>query len=316
MLRFIQTVGATSCVTSCVALAALGVVACSSGGLPPVSRASLTSAELSSQYESSASLSIRKGSYENALELADRGVAFAPHSAWAHYERAVALQHLMRTNDAIAAYRLAHALFPASDMKDRSIALYGVARALDDAGRCTEAAKAYGEFAAIIERSDPAAASMARSYARECGTAHLRGGEATASDVSNDVVDGRYERALRRADIAEAVAAPDDGTRSPWVDYNRGVALSELGRTDEAVSAFEAATIGFSSKRAAGGEWGMSIAIYGRARALDEAGRCAEASKAYREYATVAPTRSQGEIALATSRKCRALVGPRLMTTR
>ena len=318
MMRLIQTAG----VASCVAAVALGLSACSSGALPPVSRTSLTDAELFSRSMEGSSLSIRSGSYANALELADRAVAFTPDSAWAHYDRAVALQHLMRTNDAIAAYRLAQSLFPRTDTRGRSIAIYGVARALEDAGRCEGAAAAYGEFAAFVERSDPEAASMARSNARECGQAHLRGGDATASEMSNDVVDGQYERALRRADVAAAVAGTtDDGPRSPWVDYNRGVALSALGRTDDAVRAFESAEVGFSADDGALGAhqskgWGKSIAIYGRARALDNAGRCIEASRAYREYATLAPGRAQAEVALATSRKCKPLTGPSVMTTR
>lgn len=318
MLRLIQTAR----VTSCMALVALGLTACSSSALPPVSRALLTSADLSNQYEESSAQSIRMGSYTNALELADRGVAFRPKSAWAHYDRAVALQHLMRTNDAIAAYRLAQSLFPRSDVRGRSIAIYGVARALDEAGRCEGAAAAYAEFAVFVDRSDPGAASMARSNARECGQAHLRGGDATASEMSSAVVDGDYERALRQADLAAAMATPPDGgARSPWVDYNRAVALSELGRTDDAVRAFESAEVAFSADDGALGAhpskgWGKSIAIYGRARALDNAGRCAEASTAYREYATLAPGRAQAEVALATSKKCKPLVGPSVMTTR
>lgn len=282
MLRFIVNAG----VTSCVVAAAIGLAACSSGGLPPVSRASLTSAELSTQYSDASSGSIRGGYYANALDLADESVAFKPDSAWAQYDRAVALHHLMRTNDAIAAYRVAQSLFPRDDAHGRSIAIYGVARALDDAGRCTEAAAVYGEFAGFVEGSDPAAARMARTYAREC----------------------------REAPVNAA-------TPEAWVDYNRGVTLSELGRTDDAVRAFESAEASFSADRGARGaadnsKWGKSIAVYGRARALDNAGRCAEASKAYREYATLAAGRAQAEVALATSKKCKPLVGPSVIQAR
>ena len=284
MLRIIETAG----VTSCVAAAAIGLLGCASG-LPPVSRASLTSAELSTQYADASSRSIRVGSYDNALELADEGVALKPDSAWAHYDRAVALHHLMRTNDAIAAYRLAQSLFPRDDIKGRSIAIYGVARALEDAGRCTGASDAYAEFAAFIESSAPAAARMARSYAKECGQPHPRAGDATASLA--------------------------------WLDYNRGVALSDAGRTDEAVRAFEAAAGGFAADEGvprAGNTsgWGKSIAVYGVARALDNAGRCSEAIKAYQEYATLAPDRARAGIALATSKKCKPLVRPSVQTTR
>lgn len=321
MLRLIKTALVTSSVAGAFALGAAG---CSSGALPPVSRTSVTSADLSTQYAGSAAASLQRGAYEGALELAERSIAFRPDSAWAHYDRAVALQHLMRTNDAIAAYRLAQSLFPRTDVHGRSVAVYGVARALDEAGRCTEAAAAYEEFAALVETSEPRAASTARSYARECGQAHLRGADATASEMSSAVVDGDYSRALRKADLAAAVGGSVDlAPQSAWVDYNRGVALSEIGRTDDAVRAFEAAEARFASDEGAlrsgkssASRWGKSIAVYGRARALDNAGRCLEASKAYREYATLAPARAQAEVAIATSNKCRPLAGVPVMTTR
>jgi tetratricopeptide (TPR) repeat protein len=284
MLRLILTARPTSAIGMLALPLALALPACSSGALAPVSRPTLTSGDLSTEYAQGSTRSIRSGQWENALELADRSVAFDPSSAWGHYDRAVALQHLMRTNDAIAAYRLAHALFARTDHRGRSIALYGVARALDDAGRCTDAATAYGQFATFVERTDPADATMARGYARECGQAHLRGGEVTASEMSNAVVDGDYERALRRADVAAAVSTDGpagEGHASPWVDYNRGVALSELGRTDEAARAFASAEAAFAASARDGARsasktkddrWGTSIAVYGRARALDNAG--------------------------------------------
>lgn len=330
MPRLIHTAQATSRVgtlaLSCALPLALALwlPACSSG-LVPVPRASLTSADLSTEYAQSSTRSLRSGEWQNALELADRSVAFEPSNAWAHYDRAVALQHLMRTNDAIAAYRLAHALFPGSDVRGRSVALYGVARALDDAGRCTDAAAAYVQFATFVERSDPAAATMARGYARECGEAHLRGDDVIASEISSDVVDGHYDRALRRSDVGAVLTAPGDGPSSPWVDYNRGVALSELGRTDDAVRAFASAESAFTAAARDGARspnqtksdrWGVSIAVYGRARALDNAGRCAEAAKAYRAYAALAPGRDQAATALDTSKKCKAITPGAVLMTR
>jgi tetratricopeptide (TPR) repeat protein len=331
MQRLSHTVRSTSVIGMLALPVALAFAlpSCSPGAPPPVSRATLTSADLSKEYAKDSARSIRSGQWENALELADRSVAFEPSSAWAHYDRAVALERLMRTDDAIAAYRLAHSLFAGTDARGRSIALYGVARALDDAGRCTDAATAYGQFATYVERSDAAAATLARSYARECGQAHLRGGEATASEMSSAVVDGHYERALRRADVAAAMTTTNDaagaGPASPWVEYNRGVALSELGRTDEAVRAFASAEAAFAASAKDGARsasktkddrWGTSIAVYGRARALDNAGRCAEASKAYREYAMLAPAPDQAAVALATSKKCKAITGGAVIRTR
>lgn len=85
-------------------------------------------------------------------------------------------------------------------------------------------------------------------------------------------------------DDAEAVAAADRaaeaGPTSPWVDYYRAVALADLKRTGDAVSAFEGA-----ERRFPDNAWARSIAIYGRARALDDGHRCADAVAAYKEYA-------------------------------
>jgi tetratricopeptide (TPR) repeat protein len=315
MQRLIHTARVTSGFSMLALALAVALPACSSSALPPVSRLTLTSADLSMEYARGSNRSIKSGEWANALELADRSVAFEPSNAWAHYDRAVALQHLMRTNDAIAAYRLAHSLFPGSDLRGRSVALYGVARALDDSGRCTDAATAYGQFATFVERSDPAAATMARGYARECGQAHLRGGDATASEMSSAVVDGDYARALRRADVAGTLTS-DEEPSSPWVDYNRGVALSELGRTDEAVRAFASAESAFGASKGTNDRWRTSIAVYGRARALDNAGRCAEAAKAYREYAALAPGRDQAAVALATSKKCTTIAPGAVLNTR
>jgi len=54
-----------------------------------------------------------------------------------------------------------------------------------------------------------------------------------------------------------------------------------LGRTDEAVVAFRAAEARFAR---ANDPEGQAVAIWGRARALAEAGRCAEARSAYADY--------------------------------
>ena len=56
----------------------------------------------------------------------------------------------------------------------------------------------------------------------------------------------------------------------------------QLGKTDEAVQALKAAErqFGETGSRDPNSPWGRSVAIYGRAPALGNAGRCAEAKKA------------------------------------
>jgi tetratricopeptide (TPR) repeat protein len=98
-----------------------------------------------------------------------------------------------------------------------------------------------------------------------------------SSQASEDLVRGRAAEALQAAD--KAIAADP---RNPWGHYNKGAALTELGRTDDAVAEFTRAQQSFSTADA----WGHSIAIYGRANAFAQVGRCAEAQPAFEEFAT------------------------------
>lgn len=98
-----------------------------------------------------------------ALAAAPRG-----GSAWLDYNRAVAFSNLHRTDEAIAAYRAAEREFGEDQRRERSIAIYGRARALDDAARCPEAKKAYDEYASLVRATDPKGAAMAGRYARAC----------------------------------------------------------------------------------------------------------------------------------------------------
>ena len=70
--------------------------------------------------------------------------------------------------------------------------------------------------------------------------------------------------------------------RDPWPYYNKGMALAELGETDAALAALYAAEQRFAPTD----RWGTSVAIYGRAHALGQAGRCVEAVQAFAEYAS------------------------------
>ncbi len=84
------------------------------------------------------------------------------------------------------------------------------------------------------------------------------------------------QRALTFADQAIAADASD-----PWAHYNRGAALSELQRTDEAVQSFHRASDLFGNAD----PWGRSLALYGVANAYASVGRCVEARPAFQCYA-------------------------------
>jgi tetratricopeptide (TPR) repeat protein len=97
------------------------------------------------------------------------------------------------------------------------------------------------------------------------------------SAASEALVGGHAADALAAADKAIAVDA-----RNPWAHYNKAAALTQLGHIDVAVAEFFLAQQSFSAADA----WGQSVALYGRANAFAQVGRCAEAQPAFEEYAT------------------------------
>ncbi len=108
------------------------------------------------------------GDYEQALTIADVGVITDPGAPWPHYERAVALVHLGASAEADAEFLAAQARFPAEDRWGRSVAIYGRAHALAEAGRCEQADRVFEEYAAFVRKDDPEAAAMALSYESDC----------------------------------------------------------------------------------------------------------------------------------------------------
>lgn len=119
--------------------------------------------------------------------------------------------------------------------------------------------------------------------------------------VTRAVIDGDYAYALKLATGA-AMRWP----KAAWPEYERGVALKHLGRTDEAVRAFARV----EDNPSAGAF--KAIAIFGRARTLDDAGRCPEARIAYDEYAAwVRPTSADAaEIATEDAHECYERANP------
>jgi tetratricopeptide (TPR) repeat protein len=97
-----------------------------------------------------------------------------------------------------------------------------------------------------------------------------------SSESAEALIASRPADALRMAD--QAIASDPS---NPWGHYDRAAALTELGRTEEAVAAYDAAQRSFTTADA----WGKSIAMYGRANALSRAGRCPEARTSFEAYA-------------------------------
>jgi Flp pilus assembly protein TadD len=103
-----------------------------------------------------------------ALTLAERAIAADPRDPWGHYNRADALARLGRTDEAVAAFGAAEERYAASDVWGRSVAIYGSAHVLSQAGRCEEARREFVRYANFVRPHDPMAADLATSYATTC----------------------------------------------------------------------------------------------------------------------------------------------------
>jgi tetratricopeptide (TPR) repeat protein len=86
---------------------------------------------------------------------------------------------------------------------------------------------------------------------------------------------------------ADALALAQQGIRAdqadPWPYYNEAMALSELGQVDAAAAAFLESERRFLPADT----WGRSVALFGRGHAYMQAGRCADAQKAFNAYAAL-----------------------------
>lgn len=244
-----------------------------------------------------AGAAILAGSPASAVAWADRAIADNPADGWARYDRAVALAQLGRTDEAVQSYIDAEARFAPDAWWPRSLAIYGRLRVLETAGRCEESISATAQYAALVRPYDPARAARVVSQAVACRLAI--DADPAVSEVTSAVISGQYKEALALAD-----ALPYS---SGWLDYDRGVALGGLGRTDQAVAAFRRAESRFGSD-----EYGRSIAIWGGARVLDAAGRCGESKLAFDRYARLVEHTDPDGARMATARAvgCRTVPSP------
>lgn len=261
---------------------------------PMVGRTELTSARVEDGYREAevAAGNVTLGKYSEALARADVAVTLAPNNPWARYNRAAALHHLGRADDAVAAYREAESSF-GKDRWGKSLAIYGRARALDDVGRCDEAKRAYDEFATLMRPTDPGAADLANGYGEQC-RARPPAGSADApvvAEMTEALMAGKYTDVLALKDKLPP------GTDNPWATYDVASALTGLGKTDDAVAAFGRAEASFGDRD----PWGRAISIWGRARALSLGGRCAEAAQAFDAFSKAVGSSDPASVRLAES---------------
>jgi Flp pilus assembly protein TadD len=123
-------------------------------------------AELSTR----AAIAAMNGNPTQARDLANQAIRANPRDPWPHYSKGMALAQLGETDAALAALFAAEQRFAAGNRWGRSIAIYGRAHALSQAGRCVEAVQAYAEYARFVGKDDPQSAEMARRYAVNCRT--------------------------------------------------------------------------------------------------------------------------------------------------
>jgi tetratricopeptide (TPR) repeat protein len=121
------------------------------------------SAELSSRSATAG----MKGNAQESLKLADRGIRANSKDPWPYYDKGMALARVGEINGALAALLAAEQHFAAGDRWGRSVAVFGRAHTLAEAGRCDEARAAFQEYMSLV-RGDPEAVALASRYSRDC----------------------------------------------------------------------------------------------------------------------------------------------------
>jgi Flp pilus assembly protein TadD len=117
---------------------------------------------------SKAAEALTQGNAGQALHSAEEAIQLDPRNPWAYYDKADALSMLGQVDGAVAEFRKAEKHFSATDRWGRSIAIYGRANVLNQAGRCDEAAVAFREYRNFVATEDPASGDMAQRYALNC----------------------------------------------------------------------------------------------------------------------------------------------------
>ena len=198
-------------------------------------------------------------------------------AGWRHYNEGKRLVDSGRTGEAVIEYGRAEDAFGDKYLVERSMAIYGRARALDLAGRCAEAYDAYHKYADFVSVSDPQSAKAAVSVAETCQ--QVPADDAALTGVTVALRENDYERALALVERIQPTSRLSDA----WRSYDLGVALTGLRRTSEALAAFETAEQRFD--QAGESARGAPLVQWSKARAFSEAGRCDDARRSYSAFA-------------------------------
>lgn len=97
------------------------------------------------------------------------------------------------------------------------------------------------------------------------------------TDAARALMAGDFKIAT---ETAERAAQQDPS--NPWAYYVKGQALVAQGRGQQAIEDLDEAAAKFRARRDL---WGRSVALWGKARALQMTGQCEPARQAYQDYA-------------------------------
>jgi predicted Zn-dependent protease len=104
---------------------------------------------------------------KEAASLAEQAIRADPQDPWSYYDKGMALARMGDVTGGARMLFTAQQHFHPSDLWGRSVAVFGRAHILAEAGRCDEARAAYREYMALV-RGDPDAVALARRFSREC----------------------------------------------------------------------------------------------------------------------------------------------------
>ena len=141
----------------------------------------------SSELASRSATADMKGQPQQAVELANQAIRADARNPWPYYDKGMALAELGETDGAIASLYAAEQRFSPGDRWGKSVAIYGRAHTLGQAGRCVEAVQAFADYARFVEKDDPRAAQMARAYAVDCKPTQSAAASATGASVPPSV---------------------------------------------------------------------------------------------------------------------------------
>lgn len=144
------------------------LLAGSAYGQVPAAKRVATTVPLSADRTSRAGEALTRGAPNQALEFADEAIKADGRNAWAHYDRGSALAELRKVDDAVASFRDAERLFAGADGWGHSVAVWGRAHVLYQAGRCAEAREAFQDYVRTFQSLDPDGAALAQRRAESC----------------------------------------------------------------------------------------------------------------------------------------------------